>query len=275
MIDGAYFRISLWIVLKILAILLINKAIKASANHFFQRLRVMICIFSGFSQDFLKISNNFSKFPRFFSTSPIFSPNFHSSPGFPLQKKDFFRRPRRIPGPLETRRRRPKPSRSPWKPWDSHGDMMGYMGIYGGYLWIYWIIYRYGMLGDSQHRSISPHDLKSQSDETDDDWAWEWHPPQQLVSSWWNVQKIGHFGRLPDVNVSKDHEGHHCWAFVPWANPRHRQDTMPLFHDALWRVTAIDIEYTLAKVMQRVLSSVTDIETLERHGQWVRIMITG
>jgi len=31
------------------------------------------------------------------------------------------------------------------------------------------------------------------------------------------------------------------------------KDTMPLFHDALWRVTAIDIEYTLAKVMQRVL----------------------
>ena len=30
------------------------------------------------------------------------------------------------------------------------------------------------------------------------------------------------------------------------------QDTMPLFHDTLWRVTAIDIEYTLAKVMQRV-----------------------
>lgn len=27
---------------------------------------------------------------------------------------------------------------------------------------------------------------------------------------------------------------------------------MPLFHDTLWRVTAIDIEYTLAKVMQRV-----------------------
>ena len=35
------------------------------------------------------------------------------------------------------------------------------------------------------------------------------------------------------------------------------QDTMPLFHDALWRVTAIDIEYTLAKVMQRVLTLVT------------------
>jgi len=31
------------------------------------------------------------------------------------------------------------------------------------------------------------------------------------------------------------------------------KDTMPLFHDTLWRVTAIDIEYTLAKVMQRVL----------------------
>ena len=33
------------------------------------------------------------------------------------------------------------------------------------------------------------------------------------------------------------------------------QDTMPLFHDTLWRVTAIDIEYTLAKVMQRVVNS--------------------
>ena len=84
MIDGAYFRISLWIVLKILAILLINRATKASVNHFFQRPRVMICIFSRFPQDFLKIS---SKFPRFFSTSPIFSQNFHSSPGFSLRKK--------------------------------------------------------------------------------------------------------------------------------------------------------------------------------------------
>ena len=27
---------------------------------------------------------------------------------------------------------------------------------------------------------------------------------------------------------------------------------MPLFHDTLWSVTAIDIEYTLAKVMTRV-----------------------
>ncbi|CAJ1362167.1 unnamed protein product [Effrenium voratum] len=31
------------------------------------------------------------------------------------------------------------------------------------------------------------------------------------------------------------------------------KDTMPLFHDTLWSVTAIDIEYTLAKVMTRVL----------------------
>ena len=30
------------------------------------------------------------------------------------------------------------------------------------------------------------------------------------------------------------------------------EDTMPLFHDTLWKVTAIDIEFTLAKVMRRV-----------------------
>lgn len=48
-------------------------------------------------------------------------------------------------------------------------------------------------------------------------------------------------------------------ALGPWVMPATLgwQDTMPLFHDALWRVTAIDIEYTLAKVMQRVLTLVT------------------
>jgi len=43
------------------------------------------------------------------------------------------------------------------------------------------------------------------------------------------------------------------------------KDTMPLFHDTLWKVTAIDIEFTLAKVMRRVLRDMSIDKPARQH----------
>ncbi|CAE7653103.1 ATJ10 [Symbiodinium sp. CCMP2456] len=43
------------------------------------------------------------------------------------------------------------------------------------------------------------------------------------------------------------------------------KDTMPLFHDTLWKVTAIDIEFTLAKVMRRVLRDMSVDKPARQH----------
>ncbi|CAE7278085.1 ATJ10 [Symbiodinium natans] len=43
------------------------------------------------------------------------------------------------------------------------------------------------------------------------------------------------------------------------------KDTMPLFHETLWKVTAIDIEYTLAKVVRRVLRDMSVDKSARQH----------
>ncbi|CAE7204961.1 ATJ10, partial [Symbiodinium pilosum] len=43
------------------------------------------------------------------------------------------------------------------------------------------------------------------------------------------------------------------------------KDTMPLFHDTLWKVTAIDIEFTLARVMRRVLRDMSVDKPTRQH----------
>ena len=48
---------------------------------------------------------------------------------------------------------------------------------------------------------------------------------------------------------------------------------MPLFHDTLWKVTAIDIEFTLARVMRRVRGLDTRVAAGKLHaGQVLRDM---
>ncbi|CAE8616023.1 unnamed protein product [Polarella glacialis] len=42
------------------------------------------------------------------------------------------------------------------------------------------------------------------------------------------------------------------------------KDTMPLFHDTLWNVTALDIEFTLAKVIRKVLRDMSVDKTIRQ-----------